>query len=311
MKNSWWVTAVADQPTTAKGGTWRAVLGVIVAIAAGILVTAGAVAHWASTTIVSTSGFIAAVGPLSDHPQVQTELTATTTARVESALSDAVKSAPFPASLLASLLPQLSAPITTAVDKAVHGPVAASAWTSVLTTIHDDGVSAARGETTSFDLADGTATIDLDTLKTPIIEGLDVPDALKGLLGQVNLGTTTVKTGVPAWVLTAGVRAADAWLGLLVAGIVLCAVAGIIARRTAWGLVASGIAILAASVVGYVVIERGLASNPPPDPLSRSLADAIITAIEGPLGHTMLLAAASGAALVVIGLVVRLMTRRA
>ena len=302
---------MASTATRSSGGVWRTISAVIVAILAGLCVTAGAIANWASSTVVSTSGFVAAVGPLSSHPEVQAELTNTTTARVESALNDAVKSAPFPVSLLSSLLPQLSGPIHTAVDKAVHGQVAASAWTSIITSVHDQGVSAARGETTSFDLADGTATIDLDSLKTPIIDGLEVPDALKGLLGQANLGTVTVKTGVPAWVLTVGVKAADAWRALLIVGVALCAIAAVVARRTGWGLVGAGVAIVAATALSYVVIVRSLASNPPPDALSRSLADAIITSIEGGLAHNAILAAASGAALIIIGLVVRVVSRPA
>ena len=91
----------------------------------------------------------------------------------------------------------------------------------------------------------------------------------------------------------------------------LCAIAAVVARRTGWGLVGAGVAIVAATALSYVVIVRSLASNPPPDALSRALADAIITSIEGGLAHNAILAAASGAALIIIGLVVRVVSRPA
>ncbi|CAB4995486.1 MAG: hypothetical protein F2881_01675 [Actinobacteria bacterium] len=305
------------RPTRApepRGPIWRTVVAIVLAALAGLLVCAGSIAQWAATTVVSTSGFTAAVGPLTAHPELQRELAATLTERVVTGLQTAVEKAPFPANLMAPFLPQLAGPITDAVTKVVASDAAAAAWTISVSSLHDQTVAALRGQDSGIALGQGTATIDLNTLKDPIVAGIDAPDVVKSVLGGVELGSITVTTGVSPWALTLGVRLADVWAALLAAGVALVLLAALIARRAGTGLMLAGGAILAISAIAAVVAPASLHANPPVDGLSRALSDAIIGSIEGGLTTNIALSAASGVAVLVVGLVVTLvrrLTRRA
>lgn len=306
-------TATAPAPPARtpapRGPIWRTVVAIVLAALAGLLVCAGSIAQWAATTVVSTSGFTAAVGPLSAHPELQRQLSSILTERVVTGLQTAVEKAPFPANLVAPFLPQLTGPITDAVTKVVASDAAAAAWTTSVRSLHDQTVAALRGQASGVDIGQGTATIDLNTLKDPIVAGIDAPDVVKSVLGGVELGSITVTTGVSPWALTLGVRLADVWAALLAAGMALVLLAALIARRAGTGLMLAGGAIIAASAVAATVAPASLHANPPADPLSRALSDAIIGSIEGGLTTNIALAAASGVAVLVVGLIVTLVRR--
>ena len=280
---------------------WRGIVSALLAVIAGIMICAGAVANWASTTVVSTSGFTAAVGPLSAHPEVQQELTSAVSSRVITSLTDAVASAPFPLSLLQGVIPQLTGPINEAVGKAVTSDAAAQAWTTTVTTIHDDAVAAARGQESGIALGEGNATIDLNTIRDPLLASVDVPDQVKSLLGQVNLGEITITTGISPTLLEWGVRLSERWRLLIALGLVAIVAAALVARRAGAGLLMAGVAIVVTSGIASVIIGNGLRGTPPPDALSRALSNVFVDALQPPLTQSLTLAALSGVVLAVVG----------
>jgi hypothetical protein len=266
--------------------------------------------NWASTTLVDTPTFVAAVGPLSSHPDVQAELATTISTRVDTQIRKAVQDAPFPLSMLGALLPQLTNQINSAVTKAVKSDVAETAWTKAVTVLHDQTITAIRGDNAAVALDNGTATIDLNELKAPIVAGLSIPDVVKGPLTQIDLGSITVKTGVPSWAVTIGLKAADSWLVLLLAGIVLAFLAALAATRAGRGLLWSGIAITVCCLLAYLLALRSLHAQTPPDALSAALVNAISSAIEPSLARKALIGAASGIVLIVLGTVLSLVGKR-
>ncbi len=287
----------------------RRLLTVVLAVLSGLLVAAGVMGNWAATTLVDTPTFVAAVGPLSSHPDVQAQLTTTISTRVETQIRKAAQDAPFPLSMLGALLPQLTGQLNSAVAKAVSSDAAEKTWTKAVTLVHEQTITAMRGDSTSVTVNDGYATIDLNELKAPIIAGLSIPDLVKGPLEQIDLGTITVKTGVPSWAVSIGLKTADSWLVLLLAGALLALLAALAASRAGWGLLWSGVAITAFCLLAYVLALRSLHSQTPPDALSASLVNAFTGAIEPALARNALIGAVSGIVLVVVGVVTALIGR--
>lgn len=295
--------AVESQPVII---AWRDVASFLLAVVAAVLVPLGAVGSWAGTEVVSTSGFVQQVGPLSAHPDVQQALTATVTDRVVTSLQQAAANTPVVGGLVATLIPQLAGPISDTVNKVVTGDSAERIWTESLTSVHDQTVRAIRGEDTGVDIASGTATLDLNQLKSPIVDSLSAPDAVKGLLGNVNLGSITIETGVEPWVLAAGVQASDMWLWLLIGGAVLAVLAALVARRPGRGFAMAGGGIAAVSVLAWVGAASALQKNQPTDPLSSAVSTAIIGSLQSGLSQALTYAAISGLVLLAIGAVVGL-----
>jgi len=282
----------------------RALAALLMALVAGALVATAALASWAESTVVSTTGFTAAVGPLSDHPQVQAELTTAVSDKVLASVQAAVDSAPFPVNQLGGLVPQLRDPITEAVTTVLASDAASSAWTTTVATLHEQTVASIRGQSSGVALGDGTATIDLNTLRQPILDGIDLPDPLKAIAGDIDLGTITITTGTSPQVLATGVRLAGNWQVILLVGVLLVALSAVVARRAGWGLVLAGLAIIAFSAGGYARVSGQLATSTAPDPLSRSLELAIEGSLEPALRQSITYAVASGVAVLVVGLVV-------
>ena len=298
-------------PENSAGGWWRTVVCVVLAVLAGVLVTAGTVGQWAQTEVVSTSGFTSAVGPLSSHPAVKGAMTDAVTERVMTVLETSADSSPVGGMVLRALLPSLRAPLHQGVETAVASDTVAKLWDTTITSVHDETMASINGTSNAVDFNNGTATINLNDFKASLVNGLDAPDALKNWAQGLDLGTITVNTGASDKSLDAAVKIASSWLPILLVGIVLVALAGLIARRTGLGLIIAGAAIAIIAGIALVVGGKGFTQTTQPDALSQALAKAIMGSLQPGFTQNLLFAVGSGIAVALVGAGVWLVGRRA
>jgi len=302
---------VPPAPEKSAGGWWRTVVCVVVAILAAVLVTAGAVGQWAQTEVVSTSGFTNAVGPLSSHPGVKAAMTDAVTERVMTVLENSADSSPIGAMVLKALLPSLRAPLRQGVETAVASDTVGKLWDNTMTSVHDETMASINGTSQSVDFNNGTATINLNDFKASLVGGFEAPDALKTWAQGLDLGTITVNTGASEKSLDAAVKIASAWLPILLVGIVLVALAGLVARRTGFGLIIAGAAIAIIAAIALVVGGKGFTTTTQTDALSIALGKAIMGSLQPGFTQNMLYAVGSGIAVALVGAGVWLVGRRA
>jgi uncharacterized membrane protein HdeD (DUF308 family) len=179
--------------------------------------------------------------------------------------------------------------------------------------VHDQTVTAIRGDASGVTVGSDAITLDLNTIRDPIVAQLSVPDQIRPLLQGIDLGTVQVASGVSTQALGLALRLADIWQWLLAAGVLAALAAALIAPRTGVGLLAAGGAIIAAAAVGSALAASGFSQSGAPDQLSRAIQGAIVEGIEPPLLHNLSLVTTSGFALLVIGaitLVASLVLRR-
>jgi hypothetical protein len=178
------VAATEDAKAPKRHGGRRFLVGLLIVL--GCIVIAGAnVALWARSTVLSTNGWVAAVGPLSRNEVIVNTLSVYVVSEVFTEID--VQGAAQ--EILPPDLGFLSAPLTRALRDVVRDIVADlimsdqfnTLWVTVNRTAHELIMGALRGGTDLLYLRDGKLTIDLEgplafIESTLGLEGLDVFD---------------------------------------------------------------------------------------------------------------------------------------
>jgi len=175
------VAATEDAKASERHGGRRFLVGLLIVL--GCLVIAGAnVALWARSTVLSTNGWVAAVGPLSRNEVIVNTLSA----YVVSEVFTEIDVQGVAQELLPPDLGFLSVPLTRALRDVVRDIVADlimsdqfnTLWVTVNRTAHELIIGALRGGTDLLYMTDGQLTLDLEEPLSFIestlgLEGLD------------------------------------------------------------------------------------------------------------------------------------------
>jgi hypothetical protein len=163
------------------------VLAAVLAVAFAVLLPAAITSAWIRGTILSTSGYVAAVGPVAASPAVQEAVEDAVTSRVDTALSHAVSALPPVARALAG---PLSTRLAGLARKLVSQFMASQAfqrlWADANRLVHSQLISVLDGDSALLTTTGGEVMLNLTQLVN------DVMHAVSGQLSAMTHGALSL-----------------------------------------------------------------------------------------------------------------------
>ena len=267
---------------------WRAALGVVLAVLAGVLAPAAVVADWAHHQVDDTEAFVTAYGPLVRDPRVQEALTASLTDAINRQLG-------LEGNRLASALVQR------AVGQAAGSDAFEAAWTASLRLAHSELRALLSGDPGRLQVVDGEVQLRfapfVDAVTQRLTEaGVPFLDRLPEVTGGYTLLRVdpALLPALQAAYRVLGIGAA--WLGVLALLAAIGAVAVWPARRRALITVGAAVAVgIVATWWATTAVVRALVDglSPALSPVAGAVAETALA----PLASPALAVAVTGALL--------------
>ncbi|GAB2769537.1 hypothetical protein [Streptomyces daliensis] len=273
--------------------------GLCLAGAAG-LVMASETTVWAEDTLLSTSGFVAAMEPLPADPAVEKQIGE----QVERRLSDAVGRVPGIGPRLVDDA-QVRRMVAEAVPALVDSAAFERAWKAALRTSHTELVNTLRDDGSLMTLTPGGLDVTVHVAVEQLGGKAGLPDPLVSVLAsELDLSFTLVQNHTMHRAAQA-VRLTDVLSGVLVPATVGLGLAGLLlARRRFRALTAALAAVAAATGTARLIIawaQTSAASRP-------VVADVAVRRLTEPLADGLVtvmgVSAVAVAGLVAVGVIV-------
>jgi hypothetical protein len=162
----------------------RRVAAVVLAAAYIVALPAAITAAWIRGTVLSTSGYVAAVTPLAANPVVRATVRTTIDAEVGLVVSRAIKSAaPSPVSILAGPLSSgLGSLAGNGIDTLTASPEFQRLWVAANTAAHSQTISVLNGSSTAVVTTGNEVVLNLAPLITAVLK--DISGPLSRLTGK-------------------------------------------------------------------------------------------------------------------------------
>ena len=165
------MATVERPPGPARGVRARRVLAAGLATAFVMLLPAAVTSAWLRGTVLSTSGYVAAVTPVATNPVVRATLREAVTSQSGAALNSAAKALPSaPAALAGPLTGGLAALTGNSVSQFMASPAFRQLWVTANTVAHRQLVALLNGNSTLVQPSGGQVILNLAPLpKIPLL----------------------------------------------------------------------------------------------------------------------------------------------
>lgn len=252
----------AERTKLAMDRTRQAAATVLAAVFMVLLPTAITVA-WARQTVLSTSGYVAAVGPIGTDPAIRSAVRAAVTDEIDSVVRHAASALPAPARLLSGLLTSGLARLAgDSVGRFMASRTFRRLWINVNTSVHCQLIGVLDGSSTVLTTRNGEVVLNLGPLVNGVIKEISgrlAPLARKA----ISLAPGPDRRQIPLFPAAALVRARRVYrlarsgtLGLVILAPLTAALALIVAPRRRGTL--SLLAIGGTAVAGGMTIAMTL-----------------------------------------------------
>ena len=210
-----------------------AVLAVVYVLALPAAITSA----WIRGTVLSTSGYVAAVAPLASDPVVRAAVRTTIDGEVSLVVSHAVKSAPSPASILAGPLSGgLGSLAGNGINSVMASPEFQRLWAAANTAAHSQIISVLNGNSSAVATSGNEVVLNLAPLITAVLN--DISGPLSRLTGKTI--TPPAISAVPAAACRQIASLAHAWLPANCGQIPLFPASALTHARRAFRLLSTG-----------------------------------------------------------------------
>ena len=162
----------------------RRAVSLALAVVFAILLPAAITSAWIRDTILSTSGYVAAVTPVAANPEVRAQVEAAVTSKVDAALSNAETSLPPPARVLAgSLRAGLDGLARNAVGEFMASQAFQRLWADANRLVHSQVISVLNGDSKLLTVSGGEVMLNL----LPLVNGVlhAISERLPAIAGGV------------------------------------------------------------------------------------------------------------------------------
>jgi hypothetical protein len=162
---------LAGRPAAARQGRTRRVLAAGLATAFVMLLPAAVTGAWLRGTVLSTSGYVAAVTPVATNPVVRAAVREAVTNQSYAALNSAAKALPsVPAPLAGPLTGGLAAVTGNSVSQFMASPAFRQLWVTANTAAHSQLIALLNGNSTLVQPSGGRVVLNLAPLpKIPLL----------------------------------------------------------------------------------------------------------------------------------------------
>lgn len=153
----------------------RRAVAAALAVVFAILLPAAITSAWIRGTILSTSGYVAAVTPVAANPEVRAQVEAAVTSKVDAALSNGGPAVSPIARVLAGLA-------RGAVDRFMTSQAFQHLWADANRVVHSQVISILNGDSTIVTATGGEVVLDLPLLVNDVLHA--VSDQLSAIAGH-------------------------------------------------------------------------------------------------------------------------------